>query len=83
MPVKDQTVEKKCAYGALDIGVQGLGALPTIARMHGFSLDHPYMLVIRQGEVFISGVPKNKPGKKSGNATPARMGANTKKKTEE
>lgn len=79
MPVKKQTEEMECAYNPLEIGVYGLGGLPTIARVHGFSLDHPYTLTVRQGVVYISGVPRKKPGKKSGNANPARMGETAKK----
>jgi len=51
----EKTKEKELAYvPALLIGWNH------IARMHGFSLDHPYSITVRKGQGFIKGVERKR-----------------------
>jgi len=80
MPVKNKQVEMTVAYNpvfTIDVS--------HIARQHGLSLDHPVVLTLKGGQIFIKGVQReNKTvSKKAGNASPARMGQAVKEETNE
>lgn len=69
MPVKDKTVEKEITYNPVS-----LIEWNHMARMYGFSLDHPYTITVRKGQGFIRGVERNPVVSRKGNAIPVKPG---------